>query len=141
MALLANKRLLGKCRRKAKRIDQTYNVVSTPISLFELSFDDVPDKIPYRDTITHALSSVPSIDSIASIYDTISVNKDILESVINIHQQIQQFEKLNDKQKLVLFVKCISLVYKTVIVHSPLHEHHSLITNTLDYMNFVVSIY
>lgn len=141
MALLANKRLLAKCRRNVKRLDQTYSIVTTPISLIELSLDDVPDQVPYRDTITHVMSFVPGIDSISSMYDTVSVNKDILESVMSIYHQIEHFERLNDKQRLILFVKCISFVYKTVIIHSPLHEHHTLVTNMLDYINFIVSVY
>ncbi len=56
MTFLVSKRLLAKCRRNVKRVDHAFNVVTTPITFCELSFDDLPDQIPYRDVVSSMMS-------------------------------------------------------------------------------------
>jgi hypothetical protein len=142
MTLIVNKRLLARCRRNIKRVDNTYNVVTTPITLCEISFDDIPDQIPGRDMFTSAFSTmcrIPNFQNIYCVYDNLSVDKDIVESVVSLYRQALKFRVMNDKEKLLYILKFLSFVYKTAIVHSPAHEHHTVVLNMLDYLNFVIS--
>lgn len=144
MTFFASKRLLARCRRIIKRVDHTYNVVTTPITFCEISFDDIPDQIPCREVVTCTFSTMcrnSNIQNVCNLYDNLSVDKDIVESIISLYKQVSLFDVMNDKEKLLYVLKCMSFVYKTVIVHSPLHEHHSIFLNVLDYLNFVISCY
>lgn len=142
MALFACKRMLARCRRSARRIDHAYNVVSTPITFCELSFEDIPEQIPDRDMLNGILNTactVPNLQTVYALYDNLSVDKDIAESAVNLYMQLTKFDRMEEKQKVLYLLKWISLIYKTIIVHSPVHEHHTIIINVLDYLNFVVS--
>jgi hypothetical protein len=142
MTFFASKRLLARCRRNIKRIDHTYNVVTTPITLCEISFDDIPDNIPCKDMFTCTFSNmcrVPNFQNVCYVYDNLSVDKDIGESVVSLYRQATAFHVMNDKEKVLYVLKCMSFVYKTVIVHSPAHDHHNIVFNVLDYLNFVIS--
>ncbi len=129
------------CRRGARRIDHVYNVLTTPITFCELSFDDIPEVIPYREVVVSLLTCDTTLNNVCSVYDMFSVEKDIVESLVSVYKQSCRFHKLSDKEKLLLLLKFMSLLYKTIVVHSPVHEHHTIVLNLMDYLNFVISCY
>jgi hypothetical protein len=141
MTFLVSKRLLAKCRRNVKKVDHAFNVVTTPITFWELSFDDLSDQIPYRDAVTSIMSYIPNFQNVSNAYDSISIDKDIVESVVSLSRQAYQFKCMKDKERMLFILKCLSLFYKTIIVHLPMHEEHNIILNFLDYLNFVISCY
>lgn len=139
--MLLTRRFLAQCRRGAKKIDHVYNTLTTPITFCELSFDDVPEVTPCRDMVVSVMTCVPNINYVCSVYDTLSIEKDIVESFVSVYKQGCRFDKLSDKEKLMLLLKFMSLFYKTIVVHSPVHEHHTIVLNLMDYLNFVISCY
>lgn len=141
MSFLVTKRFLAKCRTNVKRVDHAFNIVTTPITFCELSFDDIPDQIPCRDAVSYMMSCIPNFPNICNVYDNLSMDKDILESVVHLSKQAYQFQSMKDKERLLYVLKCVSLFYKTIVIHSPMHEEHNIILNFLDYLNFVISCY
>lgn len=141
MALFVSKRFLAQCRRSVRMVDHAYNIVTTPITFCELSFDDIPDQIPCRDMVTCLASNIPNFSNVCTVYDNVSIDKDIVESIVSLWKQSSNISCMSDKEKILYVLKCLSLLYKTLIVHSPLHEEHTLILNILDYLNFMVSFY
>lgn len=140
MAFFASKKLLVRCRRNVKRVEHTYNVVTTPITFLEISFDDIPE-IPCKDVMTSVITYIPNYQNVCNLYDTLSVDKDVVESMICLYKHALRFQHMKNKDKLLYILKCMSLIYKTIIVHSPMHQEHTVILNFLDYMNFVISCY
>ena len=141
MAFFANKKLFVQCRRNIRRLDNAYNFVTTPITFCEISLDDVSDKIPCKDMITCCVANIPNFETVHTVYDTLSVNKDILESIVALCKQSKKIKDMNDKNKVIYVLKCLSLLYKTIIANSSFHEEHSTILNILDYLNFLISCY
>ena len=141
MSFLTSKRFIATCRRNVKRVDHAYNVLSTPITFCELSLDDIPDQIPCRDAMTYIVSCIPNFQNVCNVYDNLSVDKDIVESVVSLSKQAYRFQCMKDKERMLYLLKCLSLFYKTIVIHSPMHEEHNIILNFLDYLNFVISCY
>lgn len=125
--------------KKLKGVNGIYNNVTTPITLVELSFDDVPDMIPYHKVIQDTFTNVPQFIGVVSCYDAFAIDKDMIESIVSVSLNLRKFVKLSDKNKVLFICKTLCLVYKTIIYNTNLHAYHNAALVCLDYLNFVIS--
>jgi hypothetical protein len=77
--------------KKLKGVNGIYNNVTTPITLIELSFDDIPDIIPYHKVIQDAVNKAPPFIGIISCYDAFAIDKDMIESIVSVSLILRKF--------------------------------------------------
>jgi len=136
------KRTVVKIRKKAKNADKLYNMVSNPITLFEITSDDLPDLIPYNEIIHHVVNQIPCFDIATNIYDSLSFKKDLAETVWKTYTKSVSFPSLQQKEKILSLIKFTTLIYKIWILYcisSGIPKSHDAIVSCLDYLNFLIS--
>lgn len=125
--------------RKLKQLNIAFNNVTTPINFCELSFEDIPDYVPYHRLIMNVLNKVPNLNVIGSCYDTFAIDKDMIENIMCVLLNTRKFAKLSDKNKLLTMCKIVCLIYKLLVYNTNLHTNHTDAVVGLDYINFVFS--
>jgi hypothetical protein len=131
-----------KITRKAKKADKIYNKVTNPISLYEITYDDLPDVIPYHEIIHHVLHQIPCFDVLSGVYDGFAFKKDLVETVWRTYMKHATFQSLEHKKKVLSIVKLITLCYKIWImscIAMGIPKSHDTVVSCFDYINFVVS--
>jgi hypothetical protein len=132
--------------RKARDVDKVYNNVVNPVTLYEITWDDVPDVIPdvipYEATISHFVKNVPYMHNIVELYDAFTTDKDIVETFVAIFTKLKNFETMEERKRAIYMVKVYTFLYKfawIALACCGVPKTHDHLVCILDYVNFVLS--
>lgn len=127
--------------KKMRKLEKAYNQIVNPITLCEISWDDLGDCLPCKQFVSHFMKTTPC-GEVCEFYDTVTSDKDIIESCVSFYLKCCKIERLDDKQKSLLMVKVCCFTYKVywiVMACCGIHKTHESIVCILDYVNFIFS--
>jgi hypothetical protein len=128
--------------KKARDLDKVYNMVTNPITFYEITSDDIPNIIPYQDIINKLTDSIPSFNNMSIFYDTFSIDKDLVESIVSLYIKLKQVDTMDTKQKSLLVIKISSILYKIagcLLLCLGIPKSHENLSYVFDYLNFILS--
>ena len=127
--------------KKLRQFDKVYNQIVNPVSLCEISWDDMGDMLPCKSTLCNLLKATPCYD-VCEFYDTFTTDKDIVECLVSIYLKFHKLEEMDVKKKSLLVVKVTCFSYKLFWIAMAccgVPKTHDCIVCLLDYLNFMMS--
>lgn len=128
--------------RTFRNVDQVYNSIVNPITFCEITWDDLSDVLPCEKALTNMIKSMPYLGDFGQLYDTFTVDKDLVETFVSICVKLNKFEHMDAKQRSLFAIKASTFAYKLMFIIMACcgvpktHEHMMCI---LDYVNFILS--
>lgn len=131
-----------KVLKKARAIDKVYNNIINPITAVEIAWDDLPEMTPFEPIVNKFTQSVPCLQTVLEMFDTLSIDKDMFETCVDLLLKMKKLQSMNKHQRSMFCIKIYTFAYKMAWVAlaccgiPKTHEHFVCV---LDYINFVLS--
>jgi hypothetical protein len=127
--------------KKLRQLDNVYNQIVNPVSLCEISWDDMGDMLPCKSTLCNLLKTTPC-HVVCEFYDHFTTDKDFVECLVSVYLKFHKLEEMDVKQKSLLMVKVTCFSYKCfwiALACCGVPKTHDGFVCFLDYLNFMMS--
>lgn len=124
--------------KKAKKANNVFELVNTPIGFCELTDQYFPHSLPYP---FHKLLRTLLSDSMIPFNNFCNI-KDIAESIVDAMKKLS-YKHDSKQSKIIFYLKMYVFIYKLswfILGDFGIHKDHQSITVYLDYINYFIGL-